>query len=201
MYSRFGKRVMDLTLALALMIVLSPAILIIALSIVVTMGQPVLFRQRRPGLGGQPYTLFKFRTMREDRDEHGRPLSDQERLTSLGRLLRNTSCDELPELLNVIAGQMSLVGPRPLLIQYLDRYSIEQQRRHEVRPGISGWAQVNGRNAISWPERFKLDVWYVDHVSFRLDLRILLMTVHRVLRRHGIHAEGEATMPEFRGNY
>jgi lipopolysaccharide/colanic/teichoic acid biosynthesis glycosyltransferase len=158
----------------------------------------VIFRQRRPGLGGVPFTLLKIRTMREAHDPSGHALSDADRLTPLGRRLREASIDELPELWNVLRGDMSLVGPRPLLVEYLDRYSPEQARRHEVRPGITGWAQVNGRNALTWEEKFALDVWYVDHVSLRLDLRILWQTVRAVLAREGISAAGYETMPEFR---
>jgi lipopolysaccharide/colanic/teichoic acid biosynthesis glycosyltransferase len=171
----------------------------IALAIRLTMGRPVLFRQRRPGLHGRPFELLKFRTMLDLRDGRGRALSDVQRLTRLGRLLRNSSLDELPELFNLLRGEMSLVGPRPLLMEYLDRYSPEQARRHDVPPGVTGWAQVNGRNAISWEEKFQLDLWYVDHWSLWLDLRILWLTIGRVLRRDGINSANDATMPEFMG--
>ncbi len=161
-------------------------------------GAPVLFRQARPGLRGRPFTIYKFRTMTDKRGERGELLPDGERLTRLGRFLRKTSLDELPELFNVLKGDMSIVGPRPLLMQYLDLYTPEQARRHEVKPGITGWAQVNGRNAISWEDKFKLDVWYVDHQSFWLDLTIIFMTVWKILKREGISQPGQATMEEFR---
>jgi sugar transferase EpsL len=164
------------------------------------LGQPVLFRQLRPGMHGRPFTLYKFRTMTDACDASGCLLPDSQRITPFGRFLRSTSLDELPELWNVLRGDMSLFGPRPLLMQYLDRYTPEQARRHEVRPGLTGWAQVHGRNAISWDEKFALDVWYVDHVSFWLDLHIAFLTVWTVLRRAGINAAGEATMSEFLGN-
>lgn len=161
---------------------------------------PVLFRQKRPGLHGKPFTLYKLRTMTLERDPDGHFLPDEKRLTPLGLFLRSSSLDELPELINVINGEMSLVGPRPLLMEYLDRYTPEQSRRHVVKPGLTGWAQVNGRNAISWPQKFALDVWYVDHCNLLLDLRILGMTVKNVLRREGINHDGQATMKEFLGN-
>jgi len=164
------------------------------------MGRPVLFKQMRPGLNAKPFYMYKFRTMTNEKDEQGNPLSDEQRLTRLGRFLRSTSLDELPELFNVLKGDMSLVGPRPLLMQYLARYTPEQARRHEVKPGITGWAQVNGRNAITWEEKFALDVWYVDNWSLWLDIKILAMTVVKVFKREGISAKGEATMPEFMGN-
>ncbi len=163
-----------------------------------TMGRPLLFAQRRPGIHGRPFTIYKFRTMRDDADAAGGQLPDGARLTPVGRFLRATSIDELPTLLNVLIGEMSLVGPRPLLMAYLDRYSDEQARRHELRPGITGWAQINGRNALSWEEKFAHDVWYVDHQSFVLDLQILARTVCAVLHREGISHKGAATMPEFR---
>jgi lipopolysaccharide/colanic/teichoic acid biosynthesis glycosyltransferase len=166
----------------------------------VNMGAPVLFHQERPGLHGRPFILYKFRTMRDLRDVEGRLLPDEMRLTRLGRILRSTSLDELPELFNVLKGEMSLVGPRPLLMEYLNRYTPEQARRHEVKPGITGWAQVNGRNAITWEEKFKLDVWYVDNWNLGLDLKILGLTLIKVLKREGISAGGHATMPEFRGS-
>ena len=163
------------------------------------MGPPVLFRQMRPGLHGRSFSLLKFRTMNDERDEKGELLPDEKRLTGLGRFLRSTSLDELPELFNVLKGEMSLVGPRPLLMQYLDRYTPEQARRHYVKPGITGWAQVNGRNAIAWEEKFKLDVWYVDNVSFWLDVKILAVTVWKILKREGIIQPGRATVEEFMG--
>jgi lipopolysaccharide/colanic/teichoic acid biosynthesis glycosyltransferase len=172
---------------------------LIAFLVRLKLGSPVFFRQKRPGLDGKPFELLKFRTMADRRDAAGKELPDSDRLTGIGRWLRATSLDELPELWNVIRGDMSLVGPRPLLMEYLPLYSPEQSRRHDVRPGITGWAQINGRNAISWEEKFKLDVWYVDNQSFWLDLKILFFTVFRVFQRSGISAEGEATMPKFTG--
>ena len=193
------KRFLDILLAFAALVVLSPLMLLLAIWIRVTMGTPVLFRQTRPGLHGKPFTMYKFRTMTDARDPKGNLLPDEQRLTKLGQFLRSASLDELPELINVLKGEMSLVGPRPLLMAYLDRYSPEQLRRHEVRPGITGWAQVNGRNAISWEEKFKLDVWYVDNWNIWLDLRILAMTLWKVIRREGINHPGQATMEEFKG--
>jgi sugar transferase EpsL len=194
------KRALDVTGALLGLLLFGPIMLVVAMLIWLSMGPPVLFRQQRPGYRGHPFVILKFRTMREARDHDGRSLSDEARLTPLGRLLRGTSLDELPQLFNVLKGEMSLVGPRPLLIEYLDRYSPEQARRHEVRPGITGWAQVNGRNTLSWEKRFRLDVWYVDHRSVRLDLEILWLTLVKVVRRENIHARGHVTMPEFKGN-
>ena len=193
-----SKRAVDLVLGATGLLVTSPLSLGIATAIRLTVGHPVLFRQTRPGLGGRPFTMVKFRTMREP---HGEQVTtDESRITRFGALLRRTSLDELPELLNVLKGDMSLVGPRPLLDQYLDRYSSQQARRHEVKPGITGLAQVNGRNAISWEERLDLDVWYVDHQSLILDLRILARTVWQVIAARGINAPGHATMPEFKGS-
>ena len=194
-----SKRLFDLVLAITALAVLSPILIIIALLVLWKLGHPILFRQQRPGLQGRPFTMYKFRTMTNQRDSVGNLLSDIDRLTSLGRLLRETSLDELPELINVLKGDMSLVGPRPLLMQYLDRYTLEQARRHEVRPGLTGWAQINGRNAITWERRFELDVWYVDNCSLWLDLKIIVLTVWKVLRREGINQQGEATMSEFLG--
>ena len=176
-----------------------PILLILAYSVYRNFGVPILFAQTRPGLGGKPFKMYKFRTMTNAKDSNGQLLPDAERLTPFGRWLRASSLDELPGFWNVLIGDMSLVGPRPLLTEYLERYTPEQARRHEVRPGITGWAQVNGRNAISWEEKFKLDVWYVDNWSFGLDLRILWLTVLKVIRRDGISASGEATMPKFMG--
>ena len=193
------KRTFDIVLSLLGLIVLSPLLVIVALLVRWQMGSPVLFRQARPGLHGKPFEMIKFRTMRDAVDAQGQPLPDSERLTRLGRSLRATSIDELPELWNVLKGDMSLVGPRPLLMEYLPLYSTEQARRHEVRPGITGWAQVNGRNAISWEEKFALDVWYVDNRSLWLDLKVLWLTVLKVVSRKGISAAGEATMPKFTG--
>jgi sugar transferase EpsL len=193
------KRALDVAVSAVALVVLWPLMTAIGILILFTLGSPVLFVQRRPGLGGRPFRLVKFRTMHREGDHAGAPPTDATRLTSVGRLLRSTSLDELPELWNVLRGEMSLVGPRPLLVEYLPLYTPQQARRHEVRPGITGWAQVNGRNAISWPQRFALDVWYVDNQSVWLDLRILAMTVWRVLRREGVTAEGEATMTRFTG--
>lgn len=193
------KRIFDVFVAGLLLIVFSPALAVLAGLVRGKLGSPVLFRQERPGKNARPFTLVKFRTMTDRRDETGQLLSDAERLTTFGRFLRASSLDELPELWNVLRGDMSLVGPRPLRMDYLPLYSPEQARRHEVRPGITGWAQVNGRNATTWPERLRQDVWYVDHQSFWLDLKILWNTAAKVIRRDGIHAEGHATMPPFRG--
>lgn len=193
------KRAFDCIAAAGALLLLSPVIAVVALAIGLTIGRPVLFRQMRPGMGGKPFRMVKFRTMRDAHDASGRPLPDAERITPLGAFLRRTSLDELPELYNVLTGDMSLVGPRPLLMSYLDRYSPFEARRHEVRPGVTGWAQINGRNTLSWPEKFALDIWYVDHRSFLLDLRIIARTIGKVIRRDGISAAGEATMPEFIG--
>lgn len=199
-YRRWGKRALDVVGAAAGLVILGPPLCVFAAAVRATMGPPVLFRQVRPGLHGRPFRLLKLRTMLDLRDPEGNLLPDHRRLTRLGRFLRATSLDELPELWNVLRGDMSLVGPRPLLAEYLDRYSPEQMRRHEVKPGITGWAQVNGRNALSWEERFDLDVWYVDHQGLLLDLKILALTVLKVLRREGISAEGHVTMPKFTGS-
>ncbi|HUP42190.1 MAG TPA: sugar transferase [Thermoanaerobaculia bacterium] len=197
---RYGKRGLDLAGAGAAAALAAPALLALALLVRLRLGRPVLFRQVRPGRDGRPFTLLKLRTMRDLRDAAGEPLPDERRLGPLGRFLRRSSLDELPELWNVLRGDMSLVGPRPLLLEYLPRYSPEQARRHEVRPGITGWAQVNGRNALTWEEKFAHDVWYADHLSLGLDLRILGRTLRAVVRREGIHAEGHATMPKFQGS-
>ncbi len=194
------KRLFDLVFALILVIIFSPLMLSLAVLIRFLMGSPVIFKQQRPGFMGRPFYLYKFRTMTEVRGEDGELLGDDQRLTGLGRFLRRFSLDELPQLFNVIKGELSFVGPRPLLMAYLDRYSEDQARRHEVKPGITGWAQVNGRNAVSWEERFKLDVWYVDNRSFVLDLKILTMTLVKVLKAEGISGEGTETMSEFMGS-
>ena len=191
------KRFFDLLVGLVGLIILSPVTLILILLVWVNLGGPVIFAQVRPGLHGKLFKLFKFRSMRNVSDAQGNPLPDDQRLTKFGKFLRASSLDELPELVNVLKGEMSLVGPRPLLVAYLERYSPEQARRHDVLPGITGWAQVNGRNAISWEEKFKLDVWYVDHQSFWLDIKILFMTVMKVFKRESINAPGSATAPEF----
>jgi sugar transferase EpsL len=198
-YRNPGKRWLDLGLASVALVVLSPLLGIVAAGVRATMGRPVLFGQSRAGLGGRPFTLWKFRTMTYAVGPEGALLPDEQRLTRFGRWLRRASLDELPELFNVVRGDMSLVGPRPLLVRYLPRYAPSQARRHEARPGITGWAQINGRNATSWDERFRLDVWYVDHMSAGLDLRILLRTAWAVVRAEGISAAGHATMPEFQG--
>jgi lipopolysaccharide/colanic/teichoic acid biosynthesis glycosyltransferase len=194
------KRLLDVLAAFSALAVLSPVLFAVAFAIILTMGRPIFFRQLRPGLHGKPFNMLKFRTMTNETDDRGNLLPDAERLTRLGRFLRSTSLDELPELFNVLRGEMSLVGPRPLLMEYLDQYTPEQARRHEVRPGITGWAQINGRNAISWEEKFKLDVWYVDNWSLWLDIRILALTVWKVLRREQISAASHATMPKFEGS-
>ncbi len=195
------KRIFDIFSALLGIFVLSLVLIITAILVRIKLGSPVLFKQQRPGLHSHPFYVYKFRTMTDQRDVDGQLLPDEVRLTPFGKLLRRLSLDELPQLLNVVTGDLSLVGPRPLLMQYLPLYSPEQARRHEVRPGITGWAQVNGRNAISWDEKFKLDVWYVDHQSFWLDLKILWMTFNKVFKREGISQEGQATMSEFKGNF
>ncbi len=194
------KRFLDIVLAALALVMLSPLLLATALAVRLRLGEPVLFRHVRPGQHGRPFTLLKFRTMTEARDAAGKLLSDADRLTFLGRFLRRFSLDELPQLWNVLRGDMSLVGPRPLLMQYLDRYSAQQARRMLLKPGITGWAQVNGRNALSWDEKFALDAWYVDHQSTWLDLRILVLTLARVLTGQGISQDGHATMAEFTGN-
>lgn len=194
------KRLFDLALVLTSLPLTLPLLAILFLLVRTKLGAPALFRQARPGLGGEPFTLIKFRSMTDARDVSGALLPDSERLTRFGRLLRATSLDELPELWNVAKGEMSLVGPRPLLTSYLPLYSDEQSRRHDVLPGVTGWAQVKGRNALSWEEKFALDVWYVDHWSLWLDIKILALTVAKVLRRDGVSADGHATMPPFTGS-
>jgi len=198
-YHRWGKRGLDLLVLLVMSPFLLPVVIVVALVLRLQMGRPVFFCQLRPGYKGKPFTLLKFRTMDSARDEQGRLLPDEERLTKLGSLLRRYSVDELPQLWNVLKGEMSLVGPRPLLMQYLERYTPEQARRHERKPGVTGWAQVNGRNALSWEEKFRLDVWYVDHWSLALDARILAMTIRKIFLRESIAQSGHATMPEFTG--
>jgi sugar O-acyltransferase (sialic acid O-acetyltransferase NeuD family) len=198
-YRNYGKRLFDLIIAVPALILLSPVLLVTAGLVRVWLGAPVLFRQERPGLRGRRFFISKFRSMTDERDENGNLLPDEQRLTRFGRFLRSSSLDELPELWNVITGQMSLVGPRPLKVSYLDLYTPEQSRRHEAVPGITGWAQVNGRNAVAWDERFKLDVWYVENCSLWVDMKILWKTVAAVLGRRGISAEGHSTMPEFTG--
>lgn len=197
LYHNFMKRFFDLAVVGAALIFLAPLLAVIGSLICIRFGSPVLFRQIRPGLHGKPFSIVKFRTMTDVRDSSGNLLSDAERLTRFGKFLRSTSLDELPELLNVLKGDMSLVGPRPLLMKYLGRYTPEQARRHKVKPGITGWAQVNGRNAITWEEKFKLDVWYVDNRSLWLDIKIIAMTIWKILEREGINQPGQATMEEF----
>lgn len=194
------KRLFDIVAAGIGLLLLLPVMAVVAGVIRCKLGSPVLFRQKRPGMGGKAFEMLKFRTMLDAQDSCGNPLPDSERMTPIGIFLRSTSLDELPELWNVLKGDMSLVGPRPLLMEYLKLYTPRQARRHEVRPGITGWAQVNGRNAISWDEKFALDLWYVDHQSLRLDIKILIKTLLLVFRRHGISAEGDVTMPRFRGS-
>ena len=199
-YRRWGTRALDLLIALPALVVLGPVVAFLMAAVRLNSRGPALFLQRRPGWHGRPFVIYKLRTMTDARDPGGRLLSDAERITPFGRFLRRSSLDELPELWNVVKGDMSLVGPRPLLFQYLPLYSTEQARRHSVRPGITGWAQVNGRNALSWDEKFQLDVWYVDHLSLVLDLQTLLRTVVKVIKREGISADSHASMPEFTGN-
>lgn len=194
------KRVFDIVVAFGLLLLFLPLLAGVSLAVYIVLGNPMLLRQIRPGQHGKPFILYKFRTMTEERDSNGNLLADADRLTSFGRWLRSLSLDELPQLFNVLRGDMSLVGPRPLLMEYLPLFSTEQNRRHEVRPGITGWAQVNGRNAISWDEKFLLDVWYVDNFSFMLDLKILLMTALRVIRQSGVNQSGNATMSRFTGS-
>lgn len=194
------KRLFDFLVSLVALIGLLPVFFILYIVIAIKMGRPVFFRQTRPGMGGKPFQMVKFRSMTDARDAQGELLPDDQRLPAFGKLLRATSLDELPELWNVLKGEMSLVGPRPLLMEYLERYTPEQARRHDVRPGVTGWAQVNGRNAISWEEKFALDVWYVDNRSFWLDIKILFLTVWQVVKRDNISQEGHATMQKFTGS-
>lgn len=194
------KRIFDILFSFCCLVLLFPLIGVLALQVRRKIGSPVLFRQTRPGLNGRPFEMVKFRTMKDAVDGNGNPLPDSERIIPFGDKLRRSSCDELPELWNVLKGDMSLVGPRPLLMQYLPLYSSEQARRHEVRPGVTGWAQINGRNSLSWEDKFKLDVWYVDNHSFWLDIKILLLTVKKVFVKEGISAEGHATMVPFTGS-
>ena len=194
-----SKRIFDRLIALILLFLLSPLYLVLSIFVLIFHGHPVIFTQNRPGLRGEIFKLYKFRTMTNEKEANGELCSDEKRLTSFGKFLRSTSLDELPELLNVLFGQMSLVGPRPLLVQYLERYTPHQARRHDVLPGITGWAQINGRNNLSWEDKFDLDVWYVDHWSFWLDLKIILLTPLKVFKREGITSEGNATAKEFMG--
>lgn len=194
------KKYFDIVLSFILLIVLSPILLLIGILIKIKLGSPIIFQQERPGYLGHPFILYKFRSMVDKKKNDGKLLSDSERLTWFGKLLRKSSLDELPELFNVLKGEMSLVGPRPLLMQYLERYSHEQARRHDVKPGITGWAQINGRNAVTWEEKFKMDVWYVDNHTFWLDVKILFLTIAQVLKSDGIHQKGHVTAQEFMGN-
>lgn len=196
----FWKRLLDIVLSATALLLLSPLLLYLAYLIRKNLGSPVLFQQIRPAQGGKPFKMIKFRTMRDAVDKQGKPLPDSERLTPFGQKLRASSLDELPELWNVLKGEMSLVGPRPLLMEYLPLYNAQQMRRHEMKPGITGWAQINGRNATTWDERFAHDIWYIDHYSFWLDLKILCLTFKKVWQKDGISAAGEATMPKFTGN-
>jgi lipopolysaccharide/colanic/teichoic acid biosynthesis glycosyltransferase len=198
MYYLFGKRLFDLAVSITGIVAFGFVLVVLAILVRYKLGSPILFKQSRPGLNGKLFEILKFRTMTCQCDKQGLPLPDEKRLYSFGSLLRKTSLDELPELINVFKGDMSLVGPRPLLVQYLDRYNCEQARRHEVKPGITGWAQINGRNAISWEERFKMDIWYVDNMSLLLDLKIIALTCKKVLLMEGISQPGHATMEEFR---
>lgn len=195
----FIKRLFDTISSAAGLIVISPPLVVLAVLVRLKLGSPILFRQQRPGLGGKAFVIYKFRTMTDQRDASGNLLPDEQRLPAFGRFLRSTSFDELPELLNVLKGDMSIVGPRPLMMKYLERYSPEQARRHEVKPGITGWAQINGRNAISWEDKFKLDVWYVDNWTFWLDMKIIFNSVWMVIAREGITQQGRTTMDEFMG--
>jgi len=196
-----SKRILDLVISILGVLILSPLMISLAIIVGVLFGMPIIFRQKRPGYHGKPFMVYKFRTMKNTYDENDRLLPDSQRMTRFGHFLRSTSLDELPELFNVLKGEMSIVGPRPLLMQYLERYSPEQARRHEVLPGITGWAQINGRNALTWEEKFKLDVWYVDHWSFGLDIKILFISVIKVLQREGISQPGQATAEEFMGTH
>ncbi|MHA1749059.1 MAG: sugar transferase [Promethearchaeota archaeon] len=200
LYRRYGKRFFDLFLTVPALIIFAPLMAVIAILVRIDLGRPVIFRQKRPGLHGDLFKLYKFRTMIGESDFHGHLLPDEKRIKGFGKFLRKTSLDELPELWNVIKGYISLVGPRPLLVKYLDRYTPEQARRHEVKPGITGWAQVNGRNAITWEEKFKYDVWYVENLSLWLDIKIIFMTIVKVIKGEGINQPGQATMEEFRWN-
>jgi len=193
------KRIIDIIASIIILLLLFPVMIVISALIYFLIGTPILFSQQRPGIGGKPFVMLKFSTMTNDFDENGKLLPDGIRLTSFGKFLRKISLDELPELFNVLKGDMSLVGPRPLLMQYLPRYSPEQMRRHEVKPGITGWAQINGRNAIAWEEKFKFDIWYVDHQSFWLDVKIIFITIWKIIKREGISQLGQATMEEFKG--
>lgn len=200
LYKLYGKRIFDFIVSLVALIILFPLILILYIAVSIKLGKPCLFKQNRPGLNGKIFTLYKFRTMKNSVDNNQKLLPDADRITPFGKFLRKTSLDELPELLNVVKGDMSLVGPRPLLIEYLPLYSTEQARRHLVKPGLTGWAQINGRNSVEWNQKFKLDTWYVDHLSFLLDLKILFQTIIVVFDQDGINAKDHVSMPNFTGN-
>lgn len=200
LYKNYFKRLMDFILSLIAIIVLSPVLLVVALLVRIKLGSPVIFKQKRPGLNEKIFTLYKFRTMTDERDEKGELLTDGERLTKFGKFLRSTSLDELPELFNILKGDMSIIGPRPLLVQYLPLYNEHQKHRHDVRPGLSGWAQINGRNAISWEDKFNLDIEYVNNISFLLDLKIIFLTLKKVFAREGISSETSVTTEPFKGN-
>ena len=196
----YVKKILDLLFAIILLILLSPIMIVSAIAIKIETPGPILFRQKRPGKKGKIFTIYKFRTMRVETEKNGRKLSDMERMTKIGKIFRTTSIDELPQLFNILKGDMSFIGPRPLLVEYLDRYTPEQMRRHDVTPGISGWAQINGRNALDWEEKFKLDVWYVDHISFKLDFKIFVMTIKNIWSRVGINCSDDNTMTIFKGS-
>ena len=198
-YEKYIKRLLDFTLSFLALIVLSPVLLVTAVLVRIKLGSPIIFHQERPGKSEKIFRLYKFRSMTDERDENGNLLPDDQRLTRFGQILRSTSLDELPELWNILRGDMSIVGPRPLLVKYLPLYNEEQRHRHDVRPGLTGWAQANGRNAISWEEKFKLDVWYVQHISFWVDVKVIFMTVKKVFCRDGISSETSVTMEEFSG--
>ena len=200
MYRKYIKRILDFILSLIALVILSPIILVIAILVRIELGSPVIFKQKRPGLNEKIFTLYKFRTMTDAKDENGNLLPDNIRLTKFGKILRSTSLDELPELFNILKGDMSIVGPRPLLVKYLPLYNKSQKHRHDVRPGFTGWAQCNGRNALSWEEKFDLDIYYVNHVSFFIDVKILFKTIKIVLLREGISSDTSVTMEEFRGS-
>lgn len=200
MYRKYTKRILDFILSLIALVILSPIILVIAILVRIKLGSPVIFKQKRPGLNEKIFTLYKFRTMTDAKDENGNLLPDNIRLTKFGKILRSTSLDELPELFNILKGDMSIVGPRPLLVKYLPLYNKSQKHRHDVRPGFTGWAQCNGRNALSWEEKFDLDIYYVNHVSFFIDVKILFKTIKIVLLREGISSDTSVTMEEFRGS-
>jgi sugar transferase EpsL len=199
LYRHLFKRIFDVVGGMTILFLIWPFLIVIFLILMLTIGSPVIFRQKRPGFMGKPFIMYKFRTMTDLRDENGCLLPDDQRITKIGHLLRSLSLDELPEIFNVLKGELSLVGPRPLLMQYLDRYTPEQARRHEAIPGITGWAQINGRNALAWDDKFSLDVWYVDNLSFILDIQILVATIGKVLRREGISQEGFVSAEEFKG--